>query len=292
MSDLPEPPSGTDDVAANGAACLSCGAVLTGPYCAMCGQRAEVHRTVRGFLHELAHGVLHIEGKFWRTLAMLVLRPGELTRRYIAGERSRFVSPIALFLFAVVLMFAVFQIAGAVGSEPADEAATVTETDGVIVVDPAGPGGKVTYERSGVEWIDERAVKVMQNPSLLFYKMQANAYKLSWLLIPLLTPLVWLLFAWHRRFGPYDHAVFVTYSLTFATLVYLTARIVAWLGLGGLWLTVAGVLVMLWHLHRQLRGAYRLSRLQALWRTVAIAPIAVFVLLVFAVILLLISTLS
>ena len=30
---------------------------------------------------------------------MLAWRPGEMTRRYIAGERARFVSPVALFLF-------------------------------------------------------------------------------------------------------------------------------------------------------------------------------------------------
>ena len=43
---------------------------------------------------------------------MLAWRPGELTRRYIEGERARFISPLALFLFTVFLMFAVFSIAG------------------------------------------------------------------------------------------------------------------------------------------------------------------------------------
>ena len=52
---------------------------------------------------------LHFEGKIWRTLPLLVWRPGELTRRYIDGERAKFVSPIALFLFFVFLMFAVMR---------------------------------------------------------------------------------------------------------------------------------------------------------------------------------------
>ena len=38
---------------------------------------------------------------------MLVRRPGELTRRYIEGERAKFISPLALFLFSVFLLFAV-----------------------------------------------------------------------------------------------------------------------------------------------------------------------------------------
>jgi hypothetical protein len=57
--------------------------------------------------------VLHLEGKIWRTLPLLAWRPGELTRRYIDGERARFVSPMALFLFSVFLMASVFHWVGA-----------------------------------------------------------------------------------------------------------------------------------------------------------------------------------
>src|SRR3569832_1054154 len=92
--------------------CLNCGAPLQGAYCHNCGQTAHVHRSLAAFWHDLAHGVLHFEGKIWRTLPMLAWRPGELTRRYIAGERARFVSPMALFLFSVFLMFAVFSLVG------------------------------------------------------------------------------------------------------------------------------------------------------------------------------------
>lgn len=88
-------------------ACLNCGAPLGGTFCQVCGQHAHVHRTISAFFHDLAHGVFHFEGKTWRTIPLLAWRPGELTRRYIDGQRARFVSPIALFLFMVFLMFAV-----------------------------------------------------------------------------------------------------------------------------------------------------------------------------------------
>lgn len=92
--------------------CLNCGAELAGEYCSACGQRAHVHRTLSAFWHDIAHGVLHFDGKIWRTLPLLAWKPGELTRRYIHGERAQFVSPIALFLFSVFLMFAVFSFVG------------------------------------------------------------------------------------------------------------------------------------------------------------------------------------
>jgi hypothetical protein len=92
--------------------CLNCAAPLTGPYCASCGQKAHVHRSVRGFLQDFIQGLFNFEGKFWRTLPMLVWRPGEMTRRYIAGERARFISPVALYLFTVFLMFATLNLTG------------------------------------------------------------------------------------------------------------------------------------------------------------------------------------
>jgi hypothetical protein len=87
--------------------CLNCGTARAGPYCHACGQGGHVHKTLASIGHDLLHGVFHFEGKIWRTLPMLAFDPGGLTRRYIAGERARFVSPLAAFLFSVFLMFAV-----------------------------------------------------------------------------------------------------------------------------------------------------------------------------------------
>jgi hypothetical protein len=92
--------------------CLNCGTALIGPHCHHCGQAEHVHRSLGAIGHEIVHGVFHFEGKFWRTLPLLAWRPGDLTRRYVAGERARFVSPMAIFLFSIFAMFAVFSFAG------------------------------------------------------------------------------------------------------------------------------------------------------------------------------------
>jgi hypothetical protein len=92
--------------------CLNCRAQLSGPFCAICGQKAHVHRTLSAIWHDILHSVLHFDGKLWRTLPMLVFKPGELTRRYIHGERAKFISPMALFLFSIFMMFAVFSFTG------------------------------------------------------------------------------------------------------------------------------------------------------------------------------------
>lgn len=90
--------------------CANCGTQLSGPYCHECGQVGHVHRSLFHIVEEVLHGVLHFDTKSWRTLPLLVGRPGLLTRRYIEGQRAKYVSPMALFLFCIFLMFFVFSL--------------------------------------------------------------------------------------------------------------------------------------------------------------------------------------
>lgn len=85
--------------------CADCGAEVTGKFCSNCGQPAHVHRTLLHLGEELLHGVMHFDGRFWRTLPLLVLNPGRLTREWVQGKRTRYVSPLAMFLFTLFVMF-------------------------------------------------------------------------------------------------------------------------------------------------------------------------------------------
>jgi hypothetical protein len=304
--------------------CLNCGAELTGDYCHACGQRAHVHRTLGAFWHDLLHGVLHFEGKIWRTLPMLVWRPGELTRRYIDGERAKFVSPMALFLFSAFLMFAVASFTGALSSavhppsardlsrsiamqereletarrqrdaalranrSTATADAKISELQQELAITRGIQAGNVERiaktQINAPEWLSEPIAKAAKNPDLLFYKLKTNAYKFSWMLIPLSVPFLWLLFPFSRRFRLYDHTVFVTYSLSFMTLLVVTAILIGVAGLP----QIAGFAMLIppVHMYRQLKGAYGLTPGSALARTfllVAFSGVAIglFLLLLF-----------
>ncbi|MDG5496554.1 DUF3667 domain-containing protein [Niveispirillum sp. BGYR6] len=93
-------------------ACANCGTALVGSFCHACGQVGHVHRSMLHIVEEFFHGILHFDGKVWHTLPALILWPGRLTRDYIQGHRVRYVSPLALFLFTVFMMFMVFSLAG------------------------------------------------------------------------------------------------------------------------------------------------------------------------------------
>jgi len=378
--------------------CLNCGAPLGGAYCSACGQKAHVHRTLGAFGHDLAHSVFHFDGKIWRTLPLLAWKPGELTRRYIHGERARFVSPFAIFLFSVFLMFAIFSwvmpkfdkietnvtAAEALSSLQADRAEVIkaiaeleqskkdaagsdvptgwmdgeikrnqdllkqldtkaiphttraaiaerklliqqraAETEltrlevqlaeakkagkptRTIEDDIAGVklGMKVMHSASsslgkddfqenglnldlGIPAVTDAIAHATKNPQLVLYKLQSNAYKFSWALIPISVPFVWLLFFWRRDLHLFDHAVFVTYSLSFMTLLTTLCVIAIQFAATE---TVGGFALLLGppvHMYRQLKGAYLLGRFGAAWRTIFLASFSVTALALFGVLVL------
>ena len=86
--------------------CLNCGTNIQLTYCPECGQpEIDSDPTLRDFAHELAEEFLHWDGKLFRTFRLLVTRPGELTREYLAGRRVRYISPLRVYLTCSVLFF-------------------------------------------------------------------------------------------------------------------------------------------------------------------------------------------
>lgn len=332
--------------------CLNCGTSLAGSHCHHCGQRADVHRSFGAIGHDLVHAIFHFEGKIWNTLPLLSWRPGDLTRRYIHGERARFVSPLALFLFAVFLTYAVLAMVGSGGgfSEEIAEAAAeqtrsnalkesfqeevdrvdarlagkdvpdaerselIEERDtlqksadylgvarnlskeerekGPPVLDDPGKQMMTSVEflsrtkvDTGVPFIDHGLEKAIANPGLTLYKLQANAYKFAWALIPLSLPFMWLLFPFSRRFHTYDHFVFVTYSISFMLLLFVVVRLLN-LTIFGEVATAFAMLYVPFHMYRQLRGAYRSSRFGALVRATLLLFFSLYAVVMFMLLLL------
>ncbi len=87
-------------------ACQNCGAALRGPYCAACGQRHDPHvHSLGHFVAEAAETLTHADSRLWRTVATLLLRPGQLTREFFAGRRADQLPPFRLYLVVSVAFF-------------------------------------------------------------------------------------------------------------------------------------------------------------------------------------------
>ncbi|HEY5755107.1 MAG TPA: DUF3667 domain-containing protein [Steroidobacter sp.] len=338
--------------------CRNCGATVTGSYCSNCGQPAHLHRSLVSLGHDILHGVFHFEGKVWHTIPELLFRPGRLTRRYIDGERARFVSPMALYLFIVFLMFAVIPFTGSElqvdGADPLGVAEQFKENIGSQIeklneqietkreqlseLEPAAGAERKKIEddivgliaareaqqamisgdwRDMVKFAQEQEAKAKadakaaapqvpgvtekiddtesrlrsavqaatENPALLAYKLKTTGYKFSWALIPLSVPFMWLLFFWRRDIHAYDHAIFVTYSISFMMLFAVIVTLLYDLGVSAwIWGTAIGIVPPL-HLYKQLRGAYGISRFGAWVRLFLLTIMITFVLTLFGLIL-------
>jgi len=86
--------------------CQNCGAALDGRFCALCGQRAiPPHPTVRELAGDAWDELVGWDGKLLRTIRLLVVHPGALTRAALEGRRARYISPVRLYLACSILYF-------------------------------------------------------------------------------------------------------------------------------------------------------------------------------------------
>ena len=135
----------------------------------------------------------------------------------------------------------------------------------------------------GAESLNAKARQALKNPDLALYKIQSKAYKLSFLLVPLSLPWLWLLFAWKRDVRMYDHAIFALYSISFMSLLFLLGSIALSLNVtAGLFWTALIFLTPTAHMFVQLKGAYALTRFGAAWRTAALLIAAIMTLGIYA----------
>ena len=112
--------------------CLNCGSVVSGRHCAQCGQSADVHvLSMKEVAGDVTHSLLHLDSRIWQTLRLLVLRPGELTREFIAGRHQLYLPPFRLYLAVSILYFALSALL------PDSDIVNLDDNEGNIVT-PAG----------------------------------------------------------------------------------------------------------------------------------------------------------
>jgi len=85
--------------------CLNCNFNIDNKFCPSCGQKTETHRIVmKHFLmHDLLHGVWHLEKGILFTLKETIIRPGQAALDYINGKRIRYYNVFYLSLLVIGL---------------------------------------------------------------------------------------------------------------------------------------------------------------------------------------------
>lgn len=195
--------------------CLNCGTALTGPYCANCGQKhqPEIH-TVGHFIGEAFENITHADSRLWRTLWVLIAKPGHLTREFFSGRRMRYLPPVRFYL---IVSLAFFVLAGAI-NEHGGSLVKIDAKDDVNSCNDIKYDGP--FKAAAKPLLMEQCRKFLaDNGRGLARAFFANVPKALFVLLPLLAAFMMLLY-WRPRRHYVEHLLLLLHNHIFLLLGY------------------------------------------------------------------------
>lgn len=92
--------------------CPTCREERATHFCGRCGEKRLDHHdlTIAGLVGHALESLTHVDGRVFRSVRDLVIRPGALTAAYMRGQRRPYFAPFQMFLVTNVLFF-IFQSA-------------------------------------------------------------------------------------------------------------------------------------------------------------------------------------
>lgn len=262
--------------------CENCGALLHGPYCSECGQKAaERILPVWHMINEALEAVFELDLRVLRTLPKFLFLPGRLTKEYLNGRRQRYIRPFRLYLFSTFVLFAVAALTttGGVsglldpggtptvdGAPPSDPDTTAVATGSSLFGSPAAreqlartlesDSSAVTVEvfgdpatnRQAEQVLRTKGVEAARNPRDFAESLIDQGPYLMFLMLPVFALLLKLLYV--RRGRLYvEHMIFSlhVHALTFFAFtvgVLLDQSDVGWLQTTAVWISASPFLYL------------------------------------------------
>lgn len=227
------------------ATCLNCSEPLlptasgaAPAHCPVCGQETRVRPPTLGeFLQQFGGAYLATEGALWRSLKLLLLKPGELTRQYLAGRRKHYVLPLRLYLTISVVTFLLLRMVASVSMTvqvPSDldlQQGVWSVTDIRSPVNAGLDSGKF-FCRGLPNWfcqrlearLDTDAEGLRREVDAITGRFIANVGGAMFVMLPLFALLLKLTY-WNRQLHYTEHLVFALHLHAFGFLCLLLTRL-------------------------------------------------------------------
>jgi hypothetical protein len=209
--------------------CANCAATLTGPFCASCGQAArDFHRPLWTLLSEAVGEFFSLDTRLMRTLRPLLLKPGEVTREYLAGRRVTYVPPLRAYLIAALIFFGCFTV---FPTEAPPVYVFVSGSADAEALQQSARGSRVTIELPQRIWFADRrfqevSKRALANPEEFALAAYRNIPRAFFLFVPVFALILELFF---RKAYYVDHLVFALYYHVILflgfTMFFLIARL-------------------------------------------------------------------
>ena len=250
-------------------ACPNCGRDRPGSFCGHCGQSdRDYRRSLRSVLSEFVRETFEIDSRLYRTLTLLLFRPGRLAAEFSRNRRARYMSPVRLYIFASFVFFLVLSTTSGLGSP--DGAITIPPNDGLtedmlpsddrieafkaalpeeyrtkvqdILDRPESDGmrqavlGFATQDPGEMGGIDRfflfGAIELFHDPSLAGERIISNLPIAMFFLLPLYA-LILAVFQFRKRRFFVEHLVLAIHVQTFLFVVYGIAMLLPGEGVFG-----------------------------------------------------------
>jgi hypothetical protein len=212
-------------------ACANCGEAFSSPapnFCPACGQESRVRAPrMAEFVQQLGGAYLSTEGALWRTLKLLLCKPGELTVRYLAGQRKHFVLPLRLYLTISLLVLLLLRTLAGTSIElgmPGDMDLRKGEYSIITFGDGSGAGMKdgAFYCTKFPQWLCKRLQRrldvdpkgLQKEAAALGERFVSNMGAAMFVMMPLFA-LFQMLVYWNRRLRYTEHLVFALHLHAF-----------------------------------------------------------------------------
>lgn len=246
--------------AEGGRACANCDQPLTAPppkFCPNCGQETHIRPPrLAEFLQQFGGAYLSTEGALWRTLKLLMLKPGELTAQYLGGRRKHYVLPLRLYLTISVLVLLLMRATASIQFQ-VDDAELPKErpqhANIAILGGSAGLKDGVFYCERLPQWVCKRlqrrmdvdAKEIRQQVEDLGQRFIANVGAAMFLMLPSFALMLKLAYR-GRRLHYTEHLVFAlhVHAFWFLMLALSTLDVAALAVLGAAAVPVYTLLAM------------------------------------------------
>ncbi|MDE2782554.1 MAG: DUF3667 domain-containing protein, partial [Gemmatimonadota bacterium] len=220
------------DATADGSTCPNCGRERHEHFCPQCGQNDRVYaREIGSVTSEFVRETFEVDSRLYRTLKLLLFKPGRLTTEFSRNRRASYMSPVRLYIFASFLFFLVLSLSGTLDSPKT----TVRDSGDHELVARQGP----TDER-GVAFVAElpdpierfflfAGIDPLHDPSVTGERIISNLPIAMFFLLPLYALILAAFYIRKERFLV-EHLVFAIHVQTFVFIAYTVSLLVSQAG--------------------------------------------------------------
>lgn len=204
--------------------CPNCGGTLVANFCANCGQdnknyHVSFHRLVLDFLGDS----FTFDSRLFRSLGPLLLKPGLLTREYMAGRRARYIPPLRMYLFISIVFFFLATLAITVDQDGFQAAQIFQLPDS----EPTATGGGDAVGADAAskpvpgfgERMESQGKKIAANPRAFVQATLSRLPIMMFILLPLYALLLKIMYLGSDRYYM-EHLIFAFHTHTFTFILF------------------------------------------------------------------------